>query len=190
MRAVRLVMLIEFTNRTSACLAILLMALFSGCSPLEEEASTSSPLDAPAFAFASGPLADAALAAADRWERATGLSIDVVEGLPVYVLPLEDVRRLCGAGAHACVMPTGDRRLTSLVYREDWVGAPEAEPVLTHEFGHALLMRYGDDPTDLGLAHHAIPGIMRRWWEEGLTEELLTIVCMYQPCTTFVPEEP
>ena len=177
-------------NRTAACFAILLMALFSGCSP--ESSDVVPPVSDGVFLYVDDGAPDAAWEGAARWERATGIVFAFEAGaLPVFVKPVEVVHEICkDPGAHACTMiATESRGVGGFAYREDWLDSPDAGNIWTHEFGHTLLRRYGDKETMSDL-HHAIPGVMHEWWGEGgkITEELLTLVCEYNNCTTFVPE--
>jgi hypothetical protein len=183
--------LLDMLTRTAACFAILLMALCSGCAP--ESGDVQPPVSDDVFLYVDSATApDAAYDAAERWEKASGLVFAFApDALPVVIADVETVRTECGdPGAHACTMVNrADRGVGGFYFREDWLDDPNAGNIWTHEFGHAALRRYGDDTT-MGVQHHSIPGVMVTWWndEAKITEELLSLVCEYNDCTTFVPE--
>lgn len=121
-----------------------------------------------------------------RWEEATGLR-SLLEHILITYQPLENIS--CPPGAHACYHVSANH----IFMRDD--RAEDHEQWLVHEYGHALLGRYGYDRDgerghpEVGEAHHAIPGIMAAWWEPlGITRELLEVVCSARPCTRFAPE--
>jgi hypothetical protein len=131
-------------------------------------------------------------AAAERWGRATGLTIAFGErGSRIIYAPWADVQaKHCSEGSHACTHSNG-----FIYIREDWRGQPEEEQVLVHELGHYMLMPAIPTRTLADVhAHHSIPGTMSAWWdsEDGthakITAELLEVVCSARPCSVMAAE--
>jgi hypothetical protein len=170
MPAVHLVMLIEFTNRTSACLAILLMALFSGCASGVPEGD---PAPQPRYGLHASPeLLDACERAAGRWYDATGLefscTVDRKQG-GMWVIDCPEDAEYGGWSAKGAV-PICRAMLGEML-----------DLVVTHEIGHQL--RPGGHPDN---------GSLMCWRPASanapISAEDLSWVCEGAHCTWFQPE--
>lgn len=131
--------------------------------------------------------------AATRWEVATGLAVDFVPGgATIRAMPMDDIAVACAAEVNACTFITEDqlgrRALSGFALWEARVGDSAESAIWTHEIGHALLKDYGP-VYDQGPSHHAIPGIMAEWWSGVITSALLDVVCAYNDCTRYAPED-
>jgi hypothetical protein len=65
----------------------------------------------------------------------------------VYLLPLAEIRGICGRGAIGCYSPRDE---TIVTIADDIPGGPTAESVLTHEYGHHVATNRVNTPWDAG----------------------------------------
>jgi hypothetical protein len=65
----------------------------------------------------------------------------------VYLLPLAEIRGICGRGAIGCYSPRDE---TIVTIADDIPGGPTAESVLTHEYGHHVATNRINPPWDAG----------------------------------------
>lgn len=164
MPAVLLIML----NRTAACFAILLMALFSGCADLEREPiETEPPVPTYGVRAPEGVLRDACEDAAHRWEIASGLVFSCNSGRSLNVVDCDDAAAYGGWSS--------ENGITVCDFMLD-----RLDITLTHEIGHQF-------------AHsHPKNGSLMCWKPVDdaapISAEDLEWVCSQADCTWFQPE--
>lgn len=120
-------------------------------------------------------LAEVTAVAAERWQAATGCSIELGEGGVRVELALS-ILRPDGTEAPGATSEARDRVRVNMRVR----GAARARTVL-HELGHAL----GGNHCETGGVLSGEPG-----YEPVIDALSLADVCSHLPCTAFIPEGP